>query len=360
LVRKAKHTGSRSRLSAKVGLSPGTPVFIGEQKRDQVRIDVMAYSEHGLEESQQVRVAECAGLANAASVTWVNVSGIHDLDMIAALGKAFNLHPLTLEDLVNTTHRPKTEEFPDYLFVVLKMMTYNETSNQIDVEHVSLILGENYVISFLENEGDVFDEVRERIRAAKSRMRSLQSDYLAYSLIDAVVDHYFLALERIGDVIEEIDERILVDPQPVDIHEIHRLKRGMMTLRKAVWPLREEIGVLEKSQSPLIRQDTRMYLRDLYAHTIQVVDMVESFRDLLGGMHDTYLSSISTRMNEIMKVLTIIATIFIPLTFLVGVYGMNFEHMPELKWAWGYYLIWGVMIALGTGMLTYFRRKKWL
>jgi magnesium transporter len=216
------------------------------------------------------------------------------------------------------------------------------------------------VISLLEDEGDVFDTVRERIRSGKGRIRKMKADFLAYSLLDAVVDHYFLAVERIGDVIEDIDERVLADPKPADIHEIHELKRDVLKLRKAVWPLREEIGSLDKIESPLLRAETGVFIRDLYDHTIQVIDMVETCRDLLGGMHDTYLSSMSNRMNEVMKMLTVIATIFIPLTFIVGIYGMNFRHMPELEWQWGYYVVWAVMIVIGGGMVVYFKRKKWM
>ncbi len=357
---KKEKKNKAKRQSAKAGLAPGTPIFIGERKQEKTRIDVIDYDENTLHEFSDTTLEKGADLAQTGTVTWINVNGIHDLGMIESVGKRFNLHSLTLEDLVNTDQRPKAEMFPSYLFIVLKMISYNETTNAADVEHVSLILGENYVISFLENEGDVFDTVRERLRSAKGRIRSMKSDSLAYALMDAVVDQYFLAVERIGDFIENIDDRLLTDPRPDDLQEIHRLKRDILSLRKAVWPLREEVGAIEKSESPLIRQETRVFLRDLYDHTIQVIDMVETFRDLLGGMHDTYLSSISNRMNEIMKVLTIIATIFIPLTFIVGVYGMNFEHMPELKWTWGYYLVWLIMFSVGCGMVVYFKRKKWI
>ncbi|RJQ53454.1 MAG: magnesium and cobalt transport protein CorA [Desulfobacteraceae bacterium] len=340
--------------------SPGTLVFTGERRVDTVRVDVIEYSETALNEQSNVSVNQCGKLAKAPGVTWINVNGIHDMDLIEGLGKCLDLHSLTLEDIVNISQRPKTEEFPSYIYIVLKMVAYNEAENQVETEHVSLILGENHVVSFLEDEGDVFDGVRECLRTAKGRIRSMRADYLAYALMSAVVDHYFLAVERIGDRIEDIDDRILSDPKPEDIREVHRLKRHILSLRKAVWPLREELGALEKSASALIRTETKVFLRDLYDHTIQVIDMVETFRDILGGMHDTYLSSISNRMNEIMKVLTIIATIFIPLTFIVGVYGMNFEHMPELKWTWGYFMIWGVMLAVGIGMISYFKRKKWM
>lgn len=355
---KKERTRHRSH-SSKAGLSPGAMVFVGQQKMSAVRVDVIDYTSTGFNEQKNVSVRRCRDTAKTAGVTWINVNGIHDVGLIEALGKCLNLHPLTMEDIVNTSQRPKAEVFPDYIFVVLKMISFNEARRQVEMEHVSLILGANFVVSFQEDEGDLFDAVRTRIRSAKGRIRSMGADYLAYALMDAVVDHYFLTVERIGDHIEDFDDRILADPRPEDLQEIHLLKRDILGLRKAVWPLREEVSTLEKTESPLIRSETRVFLRDLYDHTIQVIDMVETFRDILGGMHDTYLSSLSNRMNEVMKVLTVIATLFIPLTFIAGVYGMNFEYMPELKWRWGYGLVWGVMLAVGMGMVCYFRKKKW-
>ncbi len=356
-----KRRKTRSGSSAgKPGLAPGTLVYVGEREAKKVRIDVIAYSETSLTERTDVSVDQCRDLIHAPGVAWINVNGIHDLGAIGALGECLALHPLTMEDIVNTSQRPKTEEFPHYLYIVLKMITFGETASPVRIEHVSLILGAGFVISFLEDEGDLFDEVRVRLRSAKGRIRAMNADYLAYALMDAVVDHYFVAIESIGDRLEEIDDRLLADPNPADIQDVHRLKRDILSLRKAVWPLREEIGALEKSESALVCPETKVFLRDLYDHTIQVIDMLETFRDILGGMHDTYLSSISNRMNEVMKMLTVIATIFIPLTFIVGVYGMNFEHMPELKWPWGYYGIWGIMVAIGIGMVIYFKKKKWL
>ena len=350
-----KHAG----YATKAGMSPGTMVFIGEQQVDKARIDIIRYDDAGLKEMSDVSPEQCRDCSAASGVTWINVNGIHNVALIESLGKHFDLHPLTLEDIVNTTQRPKVEEFPDYVYAVLKMMAFDDAANRLEIEHVSLIFGENYVISFQEHEGDVFDSVRERIRNSKGRIRSLKADFLAYALMDAAVDHYFLALERIGDRIEDMDDRILGHPQPGDIREVHRLKQEILSFRKAVWPLREEVGALEKSETALIRPDTRVFLRDLYDHIIQVIDMVETFRDILGGIHDTYLSSVSNRMNEIMKVLTIISTIFIPMTFIAGVYGMNFEHMPELKWPFGYYLIWGVMITVALSLVSFFKRRKW-
>ncbi len=359
----AKKKKRKSRGSGiKTGMAPGTMVFIGEQKQDKTCIDVIHYSDTALNELRYVTVNQCMDFAKSPGVTWINVNGIHDTGLIESLGKSFDLHPLTLEDIVNTSQRLKIEEFPNYIFIVLKMISFSEAENKIEIEHVSLILGDNCVISFQEkeDENDVFDGVRDRIRSAKGRIRSMKSDYLAYSLMDAVVDHYFLAVERIIDRIEDIDDRIMAEPKPEDISEIHRLKRDILSLRKAVWPLREEIGSIEKSGLSMIHPETRVFWRDLYDHTIQIIDMVETFRDILGSMHDTWLSGMSNRMNQIMKVLTVISTVFIPLTFIAGVYGMNFEYMPELKWHLGYYIIWGLMLAIGIGLLICFKRKKWI
>ncbi len=341
-------------------MSPGSVAFIGEQKLDRVRIDAFQYDGTSFNEMQDIPVEKCCKLAQSPGVTWINVHGIHNIELIEAIGRSFEFHPLTTEDIANTTQRLKVEEFPNYLFIVMKMLHYTEEMPVVNTEHVSLILGRNYVVSFQETDDDVFDDVRNRLRMAKGRIRSMKSDYLAYALMDAVVDHYFIVIELIGDRIEDIDDQILSEPKPENMKEIHYLKRDILNLRKAIWPLREEVGTLEKSESQLIHAESKIFWRDLYDHTIKIIDMVETYRDILGGMHDTYLSSVSNRMNEIMKVLTIIATVFIPLTFIAGVYGMNFQNMPELKWAYGYYIVWGIMIIIGAGLLSYFKRKKWL
>ena len=341
-------------------MAPGTMVFIGEQRQEQARIDLMQYSETGFDELGNVTVRQCGESAKLPGITWMNVTGVHDLSLIEALGRCFGIHPMTLEDIVNTTQRPKLEELPQHLFIVFKMMTWNGATDGLAIEHVSLILGKNYVLSFIEDAGDVFDTVRSRIRAAADRIRSLGADYLAYSLMDAVVDQYFLIVERIGDRIEDIDEQILTEPKSEDIKEIHHLKRDILKLRKAVWPFREGVGKIAKSGSSLVREETGIFWRDLHDHSIQIIDMAETCRDILSGLHDTYLSSISNRMNEIMKMLTIISTIFIPLTFIAGVYGMNFDHMPELRWRFGYCAVWGLMLAIAFGLTIYFKRKKWL
>jgi magnesium transporter len=357
--RKQKTNGIRSRRN-KAGTAPGTMVFVGEQRLLNVRIDVINYGPDHCSELSNVSEQKCVDFAMGEGITWMNVNGVHDITLIEKLGASFGLHPLTLEDIVNTTQRPKVEDFPRYIFMVLKMIEFNDITRLIEIEHVSVILGEHFVISFLEDDGDVFDAVRDRIRSAGGRIRQMKADYLAYSLMDAVVDHYYLAIERMGDLIEEVDDRLLENPDPQDMKEIHGLKRGVLSLRKAVWPIREEVGSIVKSESTLLNLESRIYWRDLYDHCIQIIDLVETLRDILGGMHDTYLSSLSHRMNEVMKVLTIISTIFIPLTFIAGVYGMNFKVMPELEWRDGYYAVWVVMIVIGTSLFLYFRRKHWL
>jgi magnesium transporter len=350
----------RKRAAKKTGLPPGTPVYVGERKDEKVRISVLDYDEKQCQEKEIKDVEECFLFKDTPSVTWINIDGIHKVDIIEKTGKHFGLHPLILEDIVNTEQRPKMEDFGDYIYIVLKMLYPDENGVEIKIEQVSLILGENFVISFQEREGDIFNHVRERIRKGKGRIRKMKADYLAYSLLDAVVDNYFFILEKTGENIEQLEDRVVSQPKPETLQEIHRLKRGMIFLRRSVWPLREVINILERGESSLIREACRIYLRDVYDHTIQVIDSVETFRDMLSGMHDTYLSSISNRMNEIMKVLTIIATIFIPLTFIAGIYGMNFQSMPELGWRWGYPVVWVVILLVTVVMVIFFKKKKWL
>ncbi len=347
------------RRSKKMGLPPGTPVFVGEQKVEKVGISYIDYDEAQFNESAVEEIENCFPFKDTPTVTWINIDGLHQVDIIEKLGKHFDLHPLILEDIVNTHQRPKVEEFENYLFIVLKMLYYDEKSNGTQIEQVSLIVGKNYVISFQEREGDIFDPVRDRIRNGKGRIRKMGPDYLAYALMDAVVDNYFIILERNGEKVEELEDKVVSYPRPETLQEIHKLKRETIFLRRSVWPLRELINSMERGESPLIHKSTRIYLRDVYDHTIQVIDTVETYRDMLSGMHDTYLSSVSNRMNEVMKVLTIIATIFIPLTFIAGIYGMNFEFMPELKWHWAYFAVWGVIVLIAISMVIYFRRKKW-
>lgn len=346
--------------SKKVGLPPGTLVHIGEKKTEKVRITIIDYDEANFEENEIKTIEECFPFKDKTTVTWINIDGIHDIKIIEKIGKHFDLHPLILEDIVNTGQRPKIEDFGDYIFIVLKMLYYNEKEDEVQAEQVSLILGSNFVISFQEREGDVFNPIRERIRSGKGRIRKMGADYLAYTLIDTIVDNYFIIPEKLGERIESIEEELVTDPTPETLQTIHTLKRKLIFLRKSLWPLREVVSGLQRTESTLIHESTDIYLRDVYDHTIQVIDTIETSRDILSGMLDIYLSSVSNRMNQIMKVLTIIATIFMPLTFIAGIYGMNFEFMPELTWPWAYPLVLLVMVVIGISMLIYFRRKKWL
>ncbi|HDT12286.1 MAG TPA: magnesium/cobalt transporter CorA, partial [Candidatus Marinimicrobia bacterium] len=288
------------------------------------------------------------------------INGLYDVDMIEKLGTYFHVHPLILEDVLSVNQRPKVEDSGDILFIVLRMLQFDDEKKEIISEQVSFILGKNFLFTFQEKAGDVFEPVRVRLRQYKGRIRTMGADYLAYTLLDAIVDNYFLVLEKMGDQIENLEELLVNNPTEETLITIHKLKREMIFLRKSVWPLRETINGLERSESSLIQKSTGIYLRDVYDHTIQVIDTVESYRDMVSGMLDIYLSSVSNRMNEVMKVLTVIATIFIPLTFIAGVYGMNFEFMPELGWKWSYPLLWLFMIGVAILMIFYFRKKRWL
>jgi magnesium transporter len=344
----------------KVGLPPGTLVHVGERKAEKTRITRIDFDEKSIEEKEIDRIEACFPFKDKPMVTWMNIDGLHEVEIIKKIGARFDIHPLVLEDIAHTGQRAKTEDFDSYLFIVLRMLYYGGKGDEIVGEQVSLILGPNYVISFQEREGDLFNPIRERLRNGKGRIRKAGSDYLAYTLFDAIVDHYFVILERIGEEIESIEEELVTNPIPETLQMIHRMKGHLIFLRKSVWPLRELINVLERRESPLITKPTRIYLRDVYDHTIQVIDTIETFRDMVSGMLDIYLSSVSNRMNEVMKVLTIIATVFIPLTFIAGIYGMNFKYMPELEWHIGYPLALAVMLAIVVLLMIFFRRKKWL
>ncbi|MDH4230927.1 MAG: magnesium/cobalt transporter CorA [Nitrospirota bacterium] len=347
--------------SKKAGLPPGTLVHIGEQRAEASKITVINYDDADYHEKQLKSVEECFPYKDKPSMTWLNIDGIHQKEILEKLSGCFGFHPLVMEDIMNTDQRPKMEDYADYLYIVLKMLYYNEKENRISTEQVSLIVAPHTVISFQEGlEGDVFGSLRERLKNDKGRIRKMGADYLAYSMIDAVVDSYFMILEKLGEKIELLEEELISDPGMKTLHDIHYLKREMIFLRKAVWPLREVISMMARGESPLIHESMKLYLRDVYDHTIQVIDTIETLRDMVTGMLDIYLSSVSNRLNAVMKVLTIIATIFIPLTFIVGVYGMNFRYMPELEWRLGYPLVWFVMLVIGISMLIVFRKKNWL
>jgi len=350
----------RGGQSKKAGLDPGTLVHVGERKIEKIRLTIIDYDRGKFLEKEVGTVEECFPFRETSTVTWINMDGIHDPEAIAKLGGHFGLHSLILEDIMNTSQRPKFEDLGDAAYIVLKSIACGTDGSDVVTEQVSLVFGRNFVLSFQEQPGRVFDSIRERIRKGVGRVREMGPDYLAYALIDAVVDGYFVVLERMGERIEELEDELVSDPRKATLNDIHALKRAMIFLRKSVWPLREVVSRLERAESPLIQKETGIFFRDIYDHAIQVIDNIETFREMLSGMLDMYLSSISNRMNEVMKVLTIIGTIFIPLTFIAGIYGMNFDFMPEIHWRGGYFLVWGVMIAIGVSLVVYFKRRKWL
>ncbi|MCG8607284.1 magnesium/cobalt transporter CorA [bacterium] len=344
----------------KPGLPPGTLIHVGEKKSDDAKITLIDYGQKHCQAQEIESIEDVVPYCDKPSVTWLNIDGLHRVDILEQIGGYFKVHPLVLEDILNTTQRPKVEEYGDYTFIVAKMIMYNDSERSFFVENLSIVLGPKFVLTFQEQEGDFFDIVRQRIRQPNSRFRNNGPDYLVYRLLDTIVDQYFLVLEKYGDRIEELEVEVTENPTASTLEEIHKLKRELLLLRRPIWPLREAINRLQKEDTALVTQTTHLFLRDVYDHTIQVSDNIDNFREIVSGLLDIYLSSISNKMNEVMKVLTIIATIFIPLTFIAGIYGMNFKFMPELEWRWAYPVVWAIIIAVGVAMLIFFKRKKWL
>jgi len=345
--------------AGKVGLPPGSLIHVGDQKIERPELTVIDYDEAHFERHDDVSVEACAPYRMSDGVSWINLYGLHDIGLIEQLGASFGIHQLALEDILDTVHRPKFEEFDDYVVIILKMLAYDEEEGVI-AEQFSFVLGPKYVLSFQEKRGDVFSGVRTRLQKKSGRIRGRGADYLVYALIDSVVDNYFHILEKIGDQLTDLEQELIGEPTQESLNRIYHFKNQLLLLRKSIWPLREVVSEMQKEESGLIYPSTRMFLRDLYDHSIQVMDTVEIFRDSVSGLLDLYMSSVSNRMNEVMKVLTIMASIFIPLTFIAGIYGMNFEYMPELKWRWAYPAVWMLMGATVVGMLIYFKKKRWL
>jgi len=349
-------------LSSKVGLPPGTLLHVGDMRADKAYISVANYDGDGFTETKDVPLGDLKKLTERQGVTWIQVQGL-TAKAVEGIGQQFTIHPLVLEDILHTNQRPKVADYGDYLCVIVKSLTITAESDDYEAEQVSLILGPNYVISFVESlvgGKDVLASVYERVRGGRGKICRLGADYLFYALLDSIVDHYFLVLEHLGEKIELLENQIANQPRPELLQELHELKHDMLFLRKSVWPVRELVSVLERGETSHIKDSTVVYLRDIYDHVIQVIETVEIYRDMLSGMLDIYLSSISNRMSEVMKMLTIISTIFIPLTFIAGVYGMNFTHMPELEWEYGYPMIVSIMLGISLLMVRYFRQKKWL
>ncbi|MCH8497026.1 MAG: magnesium/cobalt transporter CorA [Marinobacter sp.] len=351
--------GLVTKRGKKPGTAPGTLIHTGKKTDHPIRLRVVDYNDETLTAADGVDMAACATLPAGKLTRWLRVEGVHDPALIETLGNGINLHPLVMEDILNTDQRAKIEDYDHYVYLVMRMLHLDPDTHQVRSQQLSLILGEQLLISLQEHPDTLFDQIETRLRAGK-RMRFLQSDYLAYALVDAVVDNYFVVLEQLGEQIESLEEELIAHPTPATLARIHHFKREMLLLRKSIWPLREVISRLARDENDLVRRETQVFLRDVYDHTIHVLDIVDTLRELLVGMLDLYLSSISNRMNEIMKVLTIIATVFMPLTFIAGVYGMNFEVMPELGWTWAYPVVLVAMAGIGGGLMRWFWRKGWL
>jgi len=345
--------------SEKAGLPPGAMVHMGEQRIEKVRITMIDYDEHHVLERQVEKPEDCFPFRDRATVTWINVHGLHEPEIIHKLGTYFGLHPLVMEDIGTTDQRPKMEDYGDYIFVVLKTLYHDETEGEMKAHQVAIIIGSNFVMSFQEAEGHVFDQVLSRIKNGAARIRTMGADYLAYSLMDVVVDNYFALVERLGQRLDVLEDRSVMEPDPETAQAIHSFRRDLVFLRRSVLPVREAVARLERSESKLVQKPTTVYFSDVYDHTVQVIDNIETLRDMVSPLLEVYVSSVSNKMNEVIKVLTVIGTIFLPLTFLTGVYGMNFRHFPELDWELAYPLFWLVNLGVVVGMLAYFRRKRW-
>jgi len=320
----------------------------------------MDYTPGACHISQVKTIEDTFSLRDSKSVSWIDIAGLHDTELLAEFGEHFGLHPLVLEDILNTHQRPKLEEYDDYTYIVVRMFTPGKNGEPVHAEQVSFILGKTFLVTFQEVAGDVFDPVRQRVEQGKGKSRKLGSDYLLYALLDAVVDHYFVVLQSIADRIESIEQSITEAPKDHDLDEIHRIRRELVYLRRYTWPLRDVASALSRSESPLITDETRIYFRDLHDHVIQVIESMENFRDVLASLQDLHMSALGNRTNEVIRVLTIISTIFVPLTFLAGVYGMNFHHFPELDWQHGYAAFWAVSVVLVILLVGFLRSRRWM
>lgn len=352
--------------SKKSGLQPGSLIYVGDEQAQHTKITLIYYNEQKITLINDANLQNVTAQKNKDFITWINISGLNDVNIISQIGKFYGLHPLIIEDILNTEQRPKLDVFENYLFIILRIHSYDEKTNTLNSDQISLILGHDFVITIQEKPSTVFNPIKDRLQNPQSLIRKKASDYLAHALLDASVDTYYQILETLGDVIEKVEEQTIANPTTEIVKQIHALKRNMIFLRKSVWPLREIISGLYHKVSSLIKDSTMLYLKDVYDHTVQVIDTVETYRDLLSGMMDIYVSSVNNKLNEVMKVLTIFATIFIPLTFVCSLYGMNFDttasafNMPELHWRYGYIFVLSIMLAMVIAMLAFFKRKKWM
>ena len=351
----------RKLSTKKVGQPPGTLTHVGRQKVSEWQCQLIEYRpDADIVENQSPSLADLTATIESTSNSWVSIIGLHDVEQIAAIGQTFNVHRLLLEDILNTEQRPKADSYEENYFCLLKVPHHDQAAGQLMEEQLALVLGPRYVLTFQETDAALFDGLRQRLINGKGRLRQAGSDYLAYALIDAVVDQYFLVLEQISNEIELIEEEALTDPTADTLLSIQGIRRELLMVRKAAWPMRELLSHLQRGEVEQFRPETMIYLRDIYDHAIQILETTESLREVVTGLIDIYLSTISNRANEVMKVLTIVATIFIPLTFITSLYGMNFDYIPELQWRWGYPLVLAFMLLLSLAMLIYFRRRRWL
>jgi magnesium transporter len=339
------------------GTAPGTLTAHEAHATRPLKLRLMEYDATLLNEREEIPPLECKTYLERDTITWIHAYGYASPELLRELGEIFGLHPLALEDVLNTGQRPKLEHYDHQLFAVMSLPVWSD--EELGTEQVSLFFGKNYLISFYNGNDDPFDPVRKRLRGNGGRLRSRGADYLFYTLLDVIIDRGFPVLEDLGEWIEDLEDELLETPSREVLAQIHELKRDLLLLRRMLWPQREVVNQLLREDLSIIDETTRPYLRDCYDHTIQIMDLFETYRDMAAGMLDVYLSSTSNRLNEVMRVLTVIATIFIPPTFLVGVYGMNFIDMPELHWRYGYLGSWLVIVAMIGGMLLYFKRKKW-
>lgn len=355
--RKSIHVSKKKK---KVGLPPGTLIYTGDKIKEKTKIKITDYNEDrfNFQEFKDLQIDLTRIEKNL--IRWIDIYGLAQVQVIEEIGNQFNLHPLVLEDILSPNQRPKLEDYGNYIFLVLKKLKWNQKEEEFEYEQISLILGDNYVISFQERDTNLFAPIYERIQVPKGRVRTMGADYLFYVLVDIIIDNYFIVLEKVGESIEYIEDILIKNPEPETLQLIYRLKRSSIELRKSIWPIREVINKLQREQSDLIKDELQIYLRDIYDHIFRISDLLENYRDIIFGMLDMYLSSVSNRMNDIMKVLTIISTVFIPLSFLAGFYGMNFLNMPELSQPIAYPILIIIMVSIALVMLYFFKRKKWI
>jgi len=345
---------------AALGQAPGELIFIGEMKVEEVTIKVIDYDSEKLTEQELQNLREGFAYRDTDSVTWLNFNGLHDTDLIRQVGTGFGLHPLVMDDIVNTGQRPKMEEYDEYLFFGLKMMRFDEAKHEISSEQLSMVMGKTFLLTFQERPGDVFEPVRDRIRKHKGRIRRVGIDYLGYALLDTIIDNYIFIIERLGEKIEDVENAILSNPTQDVLNQINNYKREMNYLRKTIRPVREFMLQLSRLDSNLIHPETAPFIKDLLDLSQQAVDVIDTYRDMLSDHLNIYNTGVSNRLNEIMKVLTIFSAIFIPLTFVAGIYGTNFDNVPELHFRYSYFIMWGVFLTMTGAMIRFFRKKRWL